>query len=121
MIAKGAASNLRLAVDRDTLCSYSVTLPQQTKGKTQAKEDDTFHSTLILPKLHIGPYILDDVIVTFPSMPVNSRIKAEAGPAQTGTRFKKNESYKGLIGYDVLKHFTITLDAKTPKLHIYAE
>jgi hypothetical protein len=37
--------------------------------------------------------------------------------ARTGTRIKKNNS-DGILGYDVLKHFVVTIDYKLSLLHL---
>ncbi|KFZ28785.1 hypothetical protein IDAT_06160 [Pseudidiomarina atlantica] len=70
-----------------------------------------------LPNLGIGPYGLADVLVTVPS---------EDGGVDFGNRYSeigslnKGIRISGILGYDVLKHFILTLDYKNGRGHIWA-
>lgn len=66
----------------------------------------------IMPRLTFGPYTLEDIPVTVP---------ARGEPDVFGGSRSGEPSFemaKGLIGYDVLKHFVFTMDLKKKQLHI---
>lgn len=68
-----------------------------------------------MPRLTLGPYTLEDVPVTVP---------AEGEPDVFGGSRAGEPSFqmaKGLIGYDVLKHFVFTMDLKKKLLHLGLE
>ncbi|MFK8014481.1 MAG: aspartyl protease family protein [Gammaproteobacteria bacterium] len=58
--------------------------------------------TFNLPTLTIGPYTLEDVPVTVPG------------------KGEKLAVDSGLLGYDILRHFQLTMDIKKKRLHIEA-
>ena len=68
-----------------------------------------------IPSLKFGPYELENVLV---SIPAEGQIAyLESQYEATGSRIK-GRKVQGLIGYDVLKHFLITLDYKNGHAHI---
>ncbi len=69
-----------------------------------------------LPQLEIGPYSLENVIITVPAEGTKSTV---GEGADHGSR--KNisaRSSKGILGYDVLRHFIVTIDFRHSLLHI---
>jgi len=69
-----------------------------------------------LPELTIGPIVLENVTVIVPEEGETANI-GEQVRAKTGTRIKKTGS-DGILGYDVLKHFVVTIDYKRSFLHL---
>ncbi|PHS56635.1 MAG: signal protein PDZ [Alteromonas sp.] len=62
-----------------------------------------------------GPYEISDVKVSFPA--AGQKTHLESQYESTGTRIG-GKRVVGLIGYDLLKDFIVTLDYKLGKLHI---
>jgi len=79
---------------------------------------DDFHKAIVLPELKLGPAPLADVMVAFPGQPTDENLSEETDAPRTKTKIKRNKSYEGSLGYDTLKHFVVTLDAKKGKMHI---
>ena len=68
----------------------------------------------------IGPYELENVLVEIPEKGklVNTSKRVKEG--KMGTNISQGVLTKGLIGYDVLKHFVITIDYAKYRAHIVA-
>jgi hypothetical protein len=62
-----------------------------------------------------GPYTLENVLISFPA--VGQSIAIEDQPEFSGTRIK-SQRQQGILGYDVLKNFVITMDYKRGQVHI---
>ncbi len=70
---------------------------------------------LNLPLMMIGPFTLENVIVTVQAEGETTNVGLEL-QMQTGTCLKKTDS-DGLLGYDVLKHFIVTIYFKRSLLN----
>ncbi len=81
-------------------------------GVTKVSENEAFN----LPKLTIGPFTLENVIVMVPGEG-NKTFVGRESVMRTGTRIKKVDS-DGILGYDILKHFVVTIDFKRSLLHL---
>lgn len=68
-----------------------------------------------IPLLQFGPFELENVLVTVPAEGKNSYLNSQY--QKTGSRIK-GRKVQGIIGYDVLKHFLITVDYKRGHAHI---
>jgi hypothetical protein len=68
-----------------------------------------------IPAITFGPYELENVLVTIPAEGEAYRLDIQH--TEIGTRLKGHR-VQGLIGYDVFKHFLITLDYRRGKAHI---
>lgn len=64
-----------------------------------------------------GPYVLENVLVGIPAEGQTSNIEDQK--SFTGTRIKSVKQ-KGVLGYDILKHFVLTLDYHSGNAHIAA-
>lgn len=93
--------------------------------ETFAREDTTYsgvNSTarfedFVLPKATIGPYELENVKVSVPAQ--GERLPLFKKEIRTGSNIRtKRGKAKGLIGYDVLKHFVVTIDYRSGDVHI---
>ncbi|MBT8142859.1 MAG: hypothetical protein HKN88_08445 [Gammaproteobacteria bacterium] len=115
----GSSSGLYLerkfAARRGWIEKYS-----KASGETSGIVETIENEILVLPKLKLGPYTLENVIVTVPAQDRPTNISSQASRAELGTRLSKGVSTIGILGYDVLKHFVITLDARTARMHVYA-
>lgn len=69
-----------------------------------------------LPTIQIGPYTLENVAVTVPRKGQKSNIGWDSHRG-VSRQIKRSKS-KGLLGYDVLKHFVVTIDLKRSLLHL---
>lgn len=97
-------------------------LENYSKAESQMSGINESRSTeiLVLPAFKIGPYNLEDVIVTVPTEGQSANISEKQQSAQLGKKIAKGSAYEGILGYDVLKHFVVTLDAKNARMHIIA-
>ncbi|GIU17471.1 hypothetical protein TUM4644_02780 [Shewanella colwelliana] len=68
-----------------------------------------------LPEVKFGPFTLENVQVTVPGEGQNESI---SGQNRNGLSRIKGKNIKGLVGYDVLKHFVLTIDYKAGHMHI---
>lgn len=97
-------------------------LEKYSKAESETTGINETRSTeiLVLPTFKIGPYNLEDVVVTVPTQGQSANISQKQQRAEIGKKIAKGSAYEGILGYDVLKHFVITLDAKTARMHIIA-
>ena len=70
--------------------------------------------------LTIGPYELEHVSVSVPREDHMNDFGRYLDELSTGTRIKRGVQAKGLIGYDVLKHFIVTIDYMAYRVNLYA-
>ena len=70
--------------------------------------------------LKIGPYELEHVSVTVPSEDHMNDFGRYIDELSSGTQIKRGVQAKGLIGYDVLKHFIVTIDYMAYRVNLYA-
>lgn len=66
-------------------------------------------------QMQFGPYTLENVLVSFNAEGNSIRLKNQY--SQTGTRIN-GKRVSGLIGYDVLKHFVLTMDYARGQMHV---
>ena len=81
-------------------------------GVTKASNVQRFN----IPTMTIGPFTLENVIMMVPGEGEKTTIGRESS-ARRGSRLKK-DSEDGILGYDVLKHFIVTIDFKRSLLHL---
>lgn len=87
------------------------------RGITGGGDTETFQ----LDALKVGPYTLDNVMVHVPGADQNTNLKFdELNEHQTRSRIKKGVSSKGLLGYEILKHFIVTIDYESFRVNFYA-
>lgn len=101
----------RSATRFDWLEKYGTT-ESQLAGVTTTTDVERFN----LPELTIGPIVLENVIVIVPGEGEMTNVGKDVN-AKLGTRIKKTSS-DGILGYDVLKHFVVTIDYKHSFLHL---
>jgi hypothetical protein len=101
----------RSATRFDWLEKYGTT-EARLAGVTKSTDVERFN----LPELTIGPIALENVIVIVPGEGERTNV-GKGVMAKTGTRIKEISS-DGILGYDVLKHFVVTIDYKHSLLHL---
>jgi len=92
----------------------------KTEGVSSGINETRDTHLLELPYFKIGPYDLSNVMTIVPKKGQETHISQRQQVAETGSKFKKGASYEGILGYDILKFFVVTLDAKTASMHIIA-
>lgn len=101
----------RSATRFDWLEKYGTT-ETRVAGVTRSTNVERFN----LPELTIGPVVLENVIVIVPDEGEKTNVGKDVR-AKLGTRLKETSS-DGILGYDVLKHFVVTIDYKRSLLHL---
>lgn len=71
-----------------------------------------------IPTLGFGPFLLENVGITVPEAGVNAKFGEAEDELNTRVRSVRVD---GLLGYDVLQHFILTIDYKFGRGHIHAE
>ena len=79
-----------------------------------ATEDVVKVESFTVPYLKIGPFELENIPVTVPAAGESMLIGRRDG----GRSMQRGVEVVGLLGYDVLKHFVLTLDSKAYKAHL---
>lgn len=74
---------------------------------------------LVMPSLRLGPFELGDVPVAVPSEEFRVLTgRGGWGRVETGTHIMRGARANGLLGYDVLRHFVVTIDYERELLHV---
>jgi hypothetical protein len=74
---------------------------------------------LVIPALRVGPFELGDVPVAVPSEGERLFAGRERwARVQTGTHITRGARASGLLGYDVLRHFVVTIDYDRELIHL---
>ncbi len=68
-----------------------------------------------MPEVEFGPFTLENVMV---SVPGEGEVEQISGQASTSFSHIRGKNIKGLVGYDVLKHFVLTIDYKSGHMHV---
>ncbi len=71
--------------------------------------------SLRIEEFTFGPFTLENVLVSFPAEGQIANLESQF--STTGTRIKSVKA-EGLLGYDILKHFVLTIDYKLGHAHI---
>ncbi|CAB0150390.1 hypothetical protein PSI9734_00944 [Pseudidiomarina piscicola] len=87
------------------------------KGRSRGVNTIAEVESFILPLFEFGPYLLEDIRVTVPKAGVRADFGKNRSQLNSRVRGVKVD---GLIGYDVLKHFILTIDYKNGRGHIHA-
>ena len=104
----------RIARNNDWLSDKFKKVTSDSSGVTRNQQIESF----LLPSVVFGPFELENVIVSTPSKGQDITIMSKIGQKrQTGSRIKGNR-VEGLRGYDVLKHFVITIDYERGYMHV---
>jgi predicted aspartyl protease len=101
------------ALENNWLSTNTELRESRARGVNGIAMTETFD----LPSLLIGPYELENIPVTIPTKGEASNVGRRA--REYGS-FNKGKQTRGLLGYDILKHFVITIDYSNYKVHIVA-
>lgn len=107
-----------LAVDEGWLTQETKVKQSKVQGLSKLANVDEFE----IASLKIGPYELEGVQIQVPAEGENTNIgesKRETATANN-SRISRGIKPKGIIGFDVLKHFIVTVDLDDYQLHIVA-
>ena len=75
--------------------------------------------TFRLPALTIGPYEMENVQVFVPAEGEKTNLsRLDTVSWSTGTHLKKDKKTMGILGYDILQHFIVTIDFKRSLLNL---
>jgi len=91
---------------------YSTNEDILIKGITRTK----VANQLQLPIFTFGPFKLEDVPAYVPED--GAKLQITRRVVNTGTRISQSKKVQGILGYDILKHFVITLDYKNGLVHV---
>ncbi|WP_233009563.1 retroviral-like aspartic protease family protein [Rheinheimera faecalis] len=109
----GLVVSRMLAEEQDWLRDQLV-LKHSVSGAVKSGQVETF----TISYLKVGPYELENVLVTIPvdgeAMNIRDSHRSSVNQLSKGT------STNGLLGYDILKHFVLTLDTKNWRAHLAA-
>lgn len=83
------------------------------------KETNAVRELLVLPSFKIGPFELTDVPVEVPAPGVQSNVGGfRRQGVDLDSRLRKGVRVSGTIGYEVLRHFVVTIDYEREAMHI---
>lgn len=99
----------KYAASTGMLAAYQASA-HTTQGANGAGNVDSFH----IPYFKIGPFELENVEVSVPAEHQTSSI----GEKYAGSILYMGRTSKGLLGYDILKHFVVTLDYSNAEVHL---
>ncbi|WKE65532.1 aspartyl protease family protein [Gallaecimonas kandeliae] len=82
------------------------------QGVNTIGENDSFR----LPEMTFGPFELENILVTVPK---DGSVDVVEAP-ERGSVFEPihNVKVRGLLGFDVIKHFLLTIDYKEGRMHV---
>ena len=101
------------AKSQNWLTAETNTLEGMSRGVNASSEIELFN----IPSLKIGPYDLENILVTVPG---------EGEKITVGNRYRgiyrstMSKQTHGLLGYEILKHFILTIDYSNYRAHIFA-
>ncbi|MBV1909150.1 MAG: aspartyl protease family protein [Kangiellaceae bacterium] len=105
-----------MLVDRKVARSMGWLKGQQTeKSISSGANSMAVTESFTIPLLKFGPVELENVLVTIPAEGERSYLGSQY--QKTGSRIK-GRKVQGIIGYDVLKHFLVTIDYKGGHAHV---
>ncbi len=89
------------------------------QGVLQGVNRSTVVDKFTVPSLTIGPFELEDVSITTPAEGEKRYIGLYVKEVATRSRIAKAAQTKGIVGYELLKHFLVTVDYSGEKLHLF--
>lgn len=90
-------------------------------GRLRDATGDTIDVNVFnLPAMTLGPIELENVLVTVPVLKNTMDVGSARGEmVHDGSNFRRfQQNAAGVLGYDVLKHFIVTLDYKGKRMHL---
>ncbi|GAA5186281.1 aspartyl protease family protein [Ferrimonas gelatinilytica] len=114
----GASSGLLL--DRLFALEHELVTEEKELQHLSGVNESAVAEAFSMPLVTFGPYQLEQVETVIPGEGEATNLR-KLNPVLTGTRIQKGVKTKGLLGYDVLKHFLLTLDTREYKAHVIAQ
>lgn len=111
--AGGILLERSVAAKRKWLDRYPST---DTRGAGVNSSTDL--QTFALPSMTIGPFELENLMTRVPYE--GDTIALFERETYTGSHIPRSTKAKGILGYEVLKHFIVTIDYKTGYVHLEA-
>jgi hypothetical protein len=112
-------ANGGILIDRDLARQLNwLDGSDRIQGKVSGVNSSGDMEHFTVPRIVFGPVELADVLVTIPAPGQSVTLFEKYAPL--GTRIARGGKAKGLLGYDVLQHFVVTVDYKTGYVHIHA-
>lgn len=107
-----------LAIDEGWLTDETKVKQSVVQGLSKTANVDKFE----VASLKIGPYELEGVPIQVPAEGENTNVGESRRETSAGnnSRISKGIKAKGIMGFDVLKHFIVTVDFDDYQLHILA-
>ena len=68
-------------------------------------------------KITVGPYELENVLVSIPAAGQDPELFEKT--TEIGTRISSRQASAGLLGYEILQHFVVTVDYHRGHVHFY--
>lgn len=93
---------------------------KQKNGISMGLHDFVQTENFVVNNFKIGPYELENVQISIPIDGKRSRVGERQREAELGSRMQKGIQTKGILGYDILKNFIVTIDYSAYKVHIVA-
>jgi predicted aspartyl protease len=93
--------------------------PRASGALVDVNADVAMTDVLVLPSIVIGPFELTDVPVQVPAANEEIRIAGTRRNVPVDdSRIRTGVRISGVVGYEVLRHFVVTLDYEREKLHL---
>jgi predicted aspartyl protease len=70
-----------------------------------------------VPSIEVGPFTIENVRVSMPAEGESLKFFDTITP--TGSRFARRNASDGILGYDILQHFVVTIDYDRGYVHFY--
>jgi len=114
ILSTGSKEGLRL--DRLVVESegWDKSLPSQSIEITEINGKQSY-DIMNLPKVEFGPFSIDEVSTAFSKK--GAKFQLLDNNSFTGS-YMKGMDVKGVLGYDILQHFLITVDFKNGRMHV---
>jgi len=113
-------ANGGILIDRDLARRLDwLDVSDRIEGKMSGVHSSGDMEYFTVPSIVFGPVELADVLVAIPASGQSMTLFEKYAPL--GSRIARGGKAKGLLGYDVLKHFVVTIDYKTGYVHIHAD
>jgi hypothetical protein len=111
-------ANGGIMIDRDLARRMDwLDSADKVQGKVSGVHSSGDMEHFTVPGIFFGPVELANVLVTIPASGQSMTLFEKYAPL--GTRIARGGKARGLLGYDVLKHFVVTVDYKTGYVHIH--
>lgn len=101
-----------LAKRLDWLGAYP-TIEETSGGVISSGQMERFR----VPSIQFGPFEIADALVSVPAS--GESLKYFETRTPLGTRIAEKGDTRGILGYDILKHFVVTIDYESGAVHVY--